>query len=329
MQLLFAILMAVDPYQPPPVVELRPDDTQIARVVAAWNAAGIETQTQVRTPAGGRCDLVAAGHAWEIEFDDLGVGGIGQSLFYAADLGLRPGMVLVRRTATDRYVTRTRLAADKAGVTLLVAPLDGDVPLPLVKETGETFTKESPRQAGFTRAPHIIATVADRGCDPCERWQRETLPALEAAGWRVQVNVVPFGSEAVPSFQFKGRRLSGYSSRDSFYAWLSPPSVSLPTGPPAGVRSTTLSAPAGFSIPPARRQWTYNGRDLAAHIRNVHGVDPTGMSYSDMVNAHSHAHEGTWSAVRGATRTPVIQQRAYYAAPVSQSTCPTCPGYRR
>lgn len=112
---------------------LRPDDEQIARIVAAWESAGIETQTQVKTPNGGRCDLVAAGHAWEVEFDDLGVGGVGQAAFYAADLGLKPGVVLVRRSKSDRYAVRARLAADEAGVTLLEFSIGEEIPLPVIE----------------------------------------------------------------------------------------------------------------------------------------------------------------------------------------------------
>ena len=51
------------------------------------------------------------------------------------------------------------------------------------------------------------------------------------------------------------------------------------------------------SIPPARRTWYHNGGgSLADHIARVHGINPAGMSHQDMVNAHSHAHEGTWNS---------------------------------
>jgi glutaredoxin len=75
-------------------------------------------------------------------------------------------------------------------------------------------------------------------------------------------------------------------------------------------------APVRRSVPPARRQWSYSGQGnpqaLAAHLRS-HGIDPTGMSYQDMINAHSHAHEGTWGSVqgRGYASNPAIRQRAF------------------
>lgn len=195
------------------------------------------------------------------------------------------------------------------------------LPEPLIQGTATQEREASP----VVKAPHIIATVADRGCGPCERWKSETLPALEAAGWRVQVNVVPFGSEAVPSFRMGSRKLEGYTTRAAFYAWASPRQVSLP---PATVAVVSQPAAAVVSIPPARRTWTYNGRDLAAHIRNVHGVNvPPGLSHSQLVRLHSHAHENTLHLVRqsGFSSTSPVRQTYYSRAP--QAWCPSgrCP----
>lgn len=208
-------------------------------------------------------------------------------------------------------------------------------------------------------APHLSVTVADRGCPPCEAWERDTLPALTAAGWRVKVDRVPFGSESTPSFRFRDRTLDRYTTRAAFYGWLEgrgdgrvvdAAPARGPVARPAGLsggpargphpapavrvalagearRAGPAPAPLRRVIPPARRQWWQNGHSVtAAHLRS-HGIDPTGMSQQEMDRAHSHAHEGTWGMVGGgyASPPPVVR----YAAPAPRMVYrQNCPGGR-
>lgn len=89
-------------------------------------------------------------------------------------------------------------------------------------------------------------------------------------------------------------------------------------------------APVMRSIPPARRTWHMRGREtaqtLAQHIAQTHGINAAGMSFSDMVNAHSHAHEHTWGSVAGARMSaPAVRARSYYV-PAQRSVIGTVLG---
>ena len=187
-----------------------------------------------------------------------------------------------------------------------------------------TATQE-PEAAPVVKAPHIIATVADRGCGPCNKWKEETLPALEKAGWRVQVNVVPFGSQAVPEFRMGSRVLEGYTTRDAFYSWVKP------TGPSAtgAVARGVAAVPVVSSVPrdPRPGHWSFPG-DIRSHLmrppHSFSAADLAGLSYEQLLTLHDLNHENGYRPQR-----VLSQPRTTYAAPVYQSTCPTCPGYRR
>jgi hypothetical protein len=51
--------------------------------------------------------------------------------------------------------------------------------------------------------------------------------------------------------------------------------------------------------------WDVHGDSVENHLRSVHGIDPTGMSYQQMVAAHSDAH----NRMQGRGRTVVNQSR--------------------
>lgn len=187
-----------------------------------------------------------------------------------------------------------------------------------------------PRKSEVEERPDLTVTTASKGCPPCDRFEREELPRLLRSGWKVDVRKVPFGSAVTPAFELRsGEKWVGYSNVADFEAkiggsskWATPPAVS-PTK--AVVEPSTVKVLQ--SVPPASRRWTYSGSDLAAHVRNVHGIDTTGMSYADLVNAHSHAHEGTWNSVRGGYVASAPARRYTRTAPRMSSGCPSgsCP----
>lgn len=219
-------------------------------------------------------------------------------------------------------------------------------------------------EATYTAAkevsPPLVIKVSDKKpCPPGARAEKEIVAQLAEKGWRYgkHYTVVRSDNGPCPQFSWRGEPFSedGYSGWDEWSGRLhvamgvEPPplrAAAATSGVPAGVAERVYqppqAAPVGFSappvvtrasIPPARRTWTYNGRDLAAHVRNTHGIDTSGMSYSDLVKAHSHAHEGTWGAVSG--RRVTVQAQPSYSAPlrtvrsqparVMRSFCPTCP----
>jgi hypothetical protein len=99
-------------------------------------------------------------------------------------------------------------------------------------------------------------------------------------------------------------------------------------GSGAAVR-ITLSAPAAapvYSAPmvprdPRPGHWSFPG-DIASHLR-THGIDPTGMTYEQMLTAHDLAHEQGWRPSRGYVRSVV----RYSTPVVMRSFCPSgnCP----
>ena len=227
----------------------------------------------------------------------------------------------------------------------------------------EARTAIAPTPAASVAAsrPHIVATVADIGCLPCQKWEAETLPALLAKGWRVEVNRVPFGSQVTPHFSYAGRTLDRYTGRADFYGWLrgeSAAPVLAVTSSPApfvddGITfqpprvATAVSGRCIAYVGPAGRRWHMSGGDgnvnrLARHVLTVHakdGVTPSdvsGRSFAELQNIHSHAHEGTWrsykarhSASRGSyVSAPVT---AYAQPTIRMSGCPggNCPGTQR
>lgn len=66
----------------------------IARLCDGW-------QTEARTPSGARVDCLSASFAVEVDWTENWAEAIGQSLHYAADLQLEPGIILVCRQAED------------------------------------------------------------------------------------------------------------------------------------------------------------------------------------------------------------------------------------
>lgn len=60
----------------------------------------------------------------------------------------------------------------------------------------------------LTLRPPLVITSAVAGCPPCERFKRDALPRLQAAGWvegkHYTLRLVPLGSETVPTFAYRG-----------------------------------------------------------------------------------------------------------------------------
>lgn len=85
-----------------------------------------------------------------------------------------------------------------------------------------------PHQAvkdSLTTHPPLVITSAISGCPPCERFKRDALPRLQAAGWvegkDYAVRLVPLGSETVPSFAYRGELFTqGYGGWSDWRAKL-------------------------------------------------------------------------------------------------------------
>lgn len=181
-----------------------------------------------------------------------------------------------------------------------------------------------------SKPPHMTAVLWDSGCIHGENWERDALPALREEGWRVDVRRVPPGHVPCPSFVLNEVHWTGYPSRKAHFDKIksilhseAQDDIVVDTG------QTVVQQvqPVQRSVPPARRAWNYYGSgSLADHLRNTHGIDPTGMSVQDMRNAHSHSHEGTWSSVMGANIQYTQRPVQYGQRPVRRMFSGGCPG---
>ena len=170
LSLVAASASAADIGSPIPMpAELRPDDAQIARVAEAWRAAGLDVRTQVVTPHNGRADVVAGGYAWEVELAPHYHEGVGQACLYAADLSLGGGLVLIAGPGEERHVERARISARRAGVLLLVAEPDGEVPAP-----PDANRPKAAASAKAAAVPHVqVAVLGAEWCGPCRKLHPE------------------------------------------------------------------------------------------------------------------------------------------------------------
>jgi hypothetical protein len=172
--------------------------------------------------------------------------------------------------------------------------IDGiDVP------SGRTIT-------GVIVAP-LSVTVADRGCDPCDRWEREALPQLASRGWLVgkhyTVRRVPLGSEPTPTFVWRGKGFaaSGYGGWESWRADLAGAmglqvrGESAGKGRPAPVETgaAVIALPAQAAAPvylPPRPVYRTVRRTAGWH---THTCDACGNSWS-----HGRESHGNYAAHR-------------------------------
>lgn len=123
------------------------------------------------------------------------------------------------------------------------APAGGPCPCGCGK-VGCECGKAPPAEAVSASAPALEVTVADKGCGPCERWEREVIPALNARGWKrgknYVIRVVPFGSAVTPSFSWRGVPFSedGYSGKDD---WLRRLKVAMGDQPSAAASDASYA----------------------------------------------------------------------------------------
>gem|GEM_PF-579509 len=80
---------------------------------AVW-AAAHHGKTEVRLPDAARIDIVTDTHAIEVDYAKKWGEAIGQALYYAAETGKTPGILLIIAPdgSDDRYVRRIRRAAE-------------------------------------------------------------------------------------------------------------------------------------------------------------------------------------------------------------------------
>ena len=173
---------------------------------------------------------------------------------------------------------------------------------------------------------HYAVVRAEDGPCPQFSWKGEAFSEDGWPGWDEWSRRL----HEVMGVSMAGARPSSVVRTGAVERTVAAPVLSIP------VRSTpqVWSEPHRFtpqvSIPPARRQWSYNGGgSLAQHLAQAHGINAAGMSHQDMVNAHSHAHEGTWGSVRGGYAMSAPVRR--YAQPAMRWTQPVvmrsgCPG---
>lgn len=171
------------------------------------------------------------------------------------------------------------------------------------------------------KSPPLVVTVADRGCGPCDRWEREVVPALAAKGWKAGkdfvIRRVPFGSATTPAFSYAGKAFStaGYVGRSAFLTALN---TAMGRKPKPVTKAVVVPTAPVVPRDPRPGHWSYPG-DIASHLRNTHGINPTGMTREQMLTAHDLARERGWRPSRAVS----------YAAPRRvYRSCPSCPGGR-
>lgn len=240
------------------------------RIAEAWRAAGVPTECEKHTADDARCDLLTAGTAWEIDWPAKWAECGGQARYYAKAFGRRAGMILLSGGAGDaKLIERGRLLAADLGAEFLVVPVDGDVPLPREagvraalpagaagKANGGSLSEcpcspsggpcdcgplcacshckgkgEAAEKPGVELAPQLVVTLWTAGCVHGDRWERECLPALERAGWRVQINRVEPTEATCPTFTFRGRTWTGYRNAAEFFGLIDTHKVSAPASP--------------------------------------------------------------------------------------------------
>jgi hypothetical protein len=139
----------------------------------------------------------------------------------------------------------------------------------------------------------LSVTVADRGCDPCDRWEREALPQLASRGWLVgkhyTVRRVPLGSEPTPTFVWRGKGFaaSGYGGWESWRADLA---GAMGLQAEATVRSGSVRPSSTGVRAGAVTTWAVNPRPAAAPVRlpgqHSHRCSSCGTIWSHGSDSH-------------------------------------------
>lgn len=82
-------------------------------------------------PDRARVDCLSDTHAWEVDFSDKWAEALGQSLYYAAETGLLPAVLLICRQQPQTclaHVRRLQRAAIHWDITIVVWLVDGSEP---------------------------------------------------------------------------------------------------------------------------------------------------------------------------------------------------------
>ena len=239
-----------------------------------------------------------------------------------------------------RYIPETQIcrpfdAKPRQGVEICKP----DLISPFVPEVKIQPAQSKP---AFTKRPPLSIHVWPfKSCVHGERAIAAIVPKLNAQGWveGQHYEIVREWGGSCPQFFWKGRSFgSGWSGWEAWNAELrSVMGVSQSRmGSPADVAASVTApvrravASAGVSsVPrdPRPGHWSFPG-DIRSHLmrppHNFSAADLAGLSYEQLLTLHDLNHE------RGYRPQRMIQQpRTTYAAPVTQSFCPTCPGYRR
>jgi hypothetical protein len=201
------------------------------------------------------------------------------------------------------------------------------------------------RAAALVKGTAPLTIRVTPNCPPGAEAERVIVPMLAAQRWQAgkHYRVVRAEDGPCPQFFWKGKAFAtdGWHGWESWRASLAGAmglQVSSPVvrngapavGSGAAVR-ISLSAPAAapvYSAPlvphdPRPGHWSHPG-DIYSHLRNAHGIDPSGMSYEQAKTAHDLAHEQGWRPSRGYVRSAPVMR---YQPIVMRSSCPggRCP----
>jgi thiol-disulfide isomerase/thioredoxin len=149
------------------------------RIADHWRANGIEVQEEATAPAGTRCDLLTATHAYEIDFAHKFYECTGQAVYYASVWHRKPGMVLLVKPGDERFVQRAKMNAAYIKAEIVLVPVDGDVPLPSdVRPKPQVRSPMAQKVEGYY--------FGAEWCGPCRIGKPHVL-ALKSSGYDITI----------------------------------------------------------------------------------------------------------------------------------------------
>jgi len=189
-------------------------------------------------------------------------------------------------------------------------------------ETGsESATDRASTADDHAERPVLWVFYAPFNYPPCDQ-----LKADIEAGKFAEFDVRPgddYTPSAYPAIRFQARDGSykatiGYSSGTLTYL------RQQLLGEPVQVGQPVVQASSGVMRMPGPRwnwegDWSPSYDQAAQHLRNVHGIDPSGMSMEDMQAAHDNAHNGQ-------RQYAMPTRRVYYSRPQTVRYRSSCPG---
>lgn len=155
----------------------------------------------------------------------------------------------------------------------------------------ETDEPQPPLSEKYVNPPdagqYLVAFVGTH-CQPCHTWQERELPKLQAAGISVTIHNIDHSPvdriRLVPSFEWCDRATKTVISSTTGY-------TSSSTLMGMNVKQSKRVERAAEKL---ERVVARTAEELSAadHLRNVHGINPDGMTMAQMERAHDRAHSG-------------------------------------